>query len=66
MAGSNGLHEKMSALRILQGPTVLAVTLSGGLAQHHAGETVAQTLDRAHAARAEAKAQGGNRIVVAA
>ncbi len=64
--GLERLHEKMSALRILQGSTALVVTLSGGLAQHHAGETVDQTLDRAHAARAEAKAQGGNRIVVAA
>lgn len=64
--GLERLHEKMSALRIVHGADTLAVTISGGLAQHHAGETVAQTLDRAQAARAEAKAQGGNRIVVAA
>ncbi len=63
--GLERLHEKMSALRIEHGAHTLVVTISGGLAQHHAGETAAQTLDRAHAARAEAKAQGGNRIVVA-
>lgn len=63
--GLERLHEKMSAVRVPHGAGTLAVTLSGGLAQHHAGETVAQTLDRAQAARAEAKAQGGNRIVVA-
>jgi diguanylate cyclase (GGDEF)-like protein len=64
--GLERLHEKLSAVTVGHGTVTLGVTLSGGLAQHHAGETVAQTLDRAHAARAEAKAQGGNRIVVAA
>jgi PleD family two-component response regulator len=40
--------------------------MSGGLAEHHAGETVAETLERAEAALAEAKAQGRNRVVAAA
>jgi len=43
----------------------LAVTLSAGLAEHHAGETVAQTLARAERALDEAKAQGGDRVVTA-
>jgi len=64
--GLERLHQRLGALRILQGPAVVAITLSGGLAEHHAGETVAQTMDRVYAARDEAKAQGGNRVVVAA
>ena len=76
--GLERLLEKLSALRILQGESLgvnkgesnnvvaVAVTFSAGLAEHHAGESAEQTLDRAHAARAEAKALGGNRIVVAA
>ncbi len=63
--GLERLHDKLSALRILHGANVVHVTISAGLAEHHAGETVAQTLDRAHAARAEAKNQGGGRIVTA-
>lgn len=67
--GVERLHEKMSAVRVsvlgTQGPCELAVALSAGIAEHHAGETVAQTLDRAQAARAQAKAQGGGVIVMA-
>ncbi|MFO1328320.1 MAG: diguanylate cyclase [Rubrivivax sp.] len=44
----------------------LRVSLSVGLAEHHAGETVEQTLDRAERALAEAKEQGRDRLVVAA
>ena len=44
----------------------LRVSLSVGLAEHHAGETVDQTLDRAERALAEAKEQGRDRLVVAA
>jgi len=40
--------------------------LSGGMAEHHAGETVAQTLARAERALQEAKSQGYDRVVVAA
>ena len=65
--GVERLHEQLSAVRVLlpDGGTV-SVTLSAGLAEHRAGETVAQTLDRVQAARAEAKAQGGARVVLAA
>jgi PleD family two-component response regulator len=55
----------VGALRILNGADALGVTLSGGLAEHHAGETVEQTLDRALHALADAKAQGHDRVMVA-
>ena len=43
----------------------LRLTLSAGLAEHHAGETVDQTLDRAERALADAKRQGRDRLVCA-
>jgi diguanylate cyclase len=43
----------------------LTVTVSAGLAEHRAGESVAQTLERADHALYEAKAQGRNRLVLA-
>jgi len=63
--GLERLHEKVGALRIVHGSTAVAITLSGGLAEHHAGETVLQTLERAERALQEAKAHGRDRIVVA-
>jgi diguanylate cyclase len=64
--GLERLHQRVAALRILNGGAALGVTLSAGLAEHHAGETVSQTLARAERALADAKAQGRNRVVVAA
>ena len=64
--GLERLHDRVSALRILHGQQALSVTLSAGLAEHHAGESVAQTLARAERALAEARAQGRGRVVVAA
>jgi diguanylate cyclase (GGDEF)-like protein len=65
--GVERLHEQLGAVRVaLPGGAVVGVTLSAGLAEHHAGETVAQTLDRVQAARAQAQAQGGGRVVLAA
>jgi diguanylate cyclase len=64
--GLERLHQRVAALRILNGGAALGVTLSAGLAEHHAGETVAQTLARAQRALADAKTQGRNRVVVAA
>jgi diguanylate cyclase (GGDEF)-like protein len=64
--GLERLHERVSALRILHGQQALSVTLSAGLAEHLAGESVAQTLARAEAALAEARSQGRGRVVVAA
>jgi diguanylate cyclase (GGDEF)-like protein len=63
--GLERLHQKVGALRILNGSAALGVTLSGGLAEHHAGETVVQTLERALQALCDAKAQGRDRVVVA-
>ncbi len=63
--GLERLHQRLSALRIVHGGEALGVTLSGGLAEHHAGETVEQTLTRAEQALRESKAQGCDRIVVA-
>ena len=63
--GLERLHQRVGALRILHGSMVVGITLSAGLAEHHAGETVAQTLERAERALAEAKAQGRNRVVLA-
>jgi diguanylate cyclase (GGDEF)-like protein len=64
--GLERLHDRVSALRIIHGSTAVGVTMSGGLAEHHAGETVAQTLERAERALLDAKAQGRNRVAVAA
>ncbi len=63
--GLERLHDRVSALRILHGQQALSVTLSAGLAEHHAGESVAQTLARAERALAEARTQGRGRVVVA-
>lgn len=64
--GVERIHERVGALRILHGFAAVSLTLSAGLAEHLAGETVAQTLERAEAALRDAKTQGRNRIVVAA
>jgi diguanylate cyclase (GGDEF)-like protein len=63
--GVERLHDRLSAVRVQHGAAPVAVSFSGGLAEHHAGETVAQTMDRAYAARDEAKAQGGGRVLLA-
>lgn len=64
--GLERLTRHVGALRILHGSEALGVTLSGGLAEHHAGESVEQTLARASQALKDAKLQGRNRVVVAA
>lgn len=60
------LHQRLTALRTMHDGVAVGVTLAGGVAEHHAGEAVAQTLARAEQALAEAKAQGGDRVVSAA
>jgi diguanylate cyclase len=64
--GLERLHQRVGALRILHGSEAVGVTLSAGMAEHHAGESVAQTLERAERALQDAKAQGRDRVVVAA
>ncbi len=63
--GLERLQQRVAALRILHGSHALGVTLSGGLAEHHAGESVTQTLERAERALVEAKALGSGRVVAA-
>lgn len=62
--GIERLQQRVQALRILHGPVALGVTWSAGLAEHHAGETVAQTLERAERGLHDSKAQGRARLVV--
>jgi len=64
--GLERLGQKVGALRILHGTAAVGVTMSAGLAEHLAGETVAQTLARAERALQDAKALGTGRVVVAA
>jgi diguanylate cyclase (GGDEF)-like protein len=63
--GLDRLREKVSESRIAAADESLRITLSAGLAEHHAGETVAQTLARAETALAEAREQGRNRVQMA-
>jgi diguanylate cyclase (GGDEF)-like protein len=63
--GLERLHRRITSLRILHGGNGLSVTLSAGLAEHHAGETVAETLERAERALIEAKSHGPDRVSVA-
>ncbi len=53
--GLERLQQRLAALRIVVGTEVVGITVSVGLSEHHAGETVAQTLERAGWALAEAK-----------
>ena len=62
--GVERLLQRVEALRILNGNTALSVTLSAGLAEHLAGESAVQTLQRAEAALREAKAAGRGQLVV--
>jgi diguanylate cyclase (GGDEF)-like protein len=63
--GLERLRERVQALHfeLERGPQ--AVTVSVGLAEHHAGESVAQTLQRAERALDDARALGRNRVAVA-
>lgn len=55
--GLERLQQRVTALRIVvHGGQAVSVTLTAGLAERHAGESIEQTIDRAGAALAEAKA----------
>ncbi len=62
--GLERLQHSVAALRILNGTAAVGVTLSAGLAEHRPGETLAQTLERAERALADAKALGCGHVVV--
>ncbi|MFO1266562.1 MAG: hypothetical protein U1F67_07160 [Rubrivivax sp.] len=55
--GLERLQQRVAALRIVvQGGQAVSVTLTAGLAERHVGESIEQTIERAGAALAEAKA----------
>jgi len=60
--GLERLRERVAEARL---PSGQQVTLSAGLAEHHAGETVDETLARAQAALADARSHGRDRVVLA-
>jgi diguanylate cyclase (GGDEF)-like protein len=63
--GLERLLQRLAALRILHGGAAVHVTLSAGMAEHIAGESLERTLERATAALSDAKALGSGRVVVA-
>ncbi len=68
--GLERLASRVAALRIVLGAEAgalagVSVTLSSGLAEHMAGESVTQTLERAERALQEAKKQGQGLVAVA-
>ena len=63
--GMERLRERVAAMGVAaSGGETVRITVSAGMTEHHAGETIPQALTRAQAALSEAKAQGGNRLVV--
>jgi len=64
-SGLERLQQRIGALHILHGTAPLGVTVCAGLAEHHAGEAVEQTLERALQALREAKNQGREQLAVA-
>jgi PleD family two-component response regulator len=62
--GLDRLRERVAISRVVPGEGRLRVSLSAGLAEHHAGETVVQTLARAENALREARAAGPDRVVM--
>ncbi len=68
--GLERLNSRLAALRIVLGaergtPSTVSLSVSSGLAEHIAGESVTQTLERAEKALAEAKQQGRGEVAVA-
>jgi diguanylate cyclase len=69
--GLERLNSRVAALRLVLGaeggaPSTVSVTLSSGLAEHIAGESVTQTLERAERALLDAKARGRGQVALAA
>jgi diguanylate cyclase (GGDEF)-like protein len=62
--GIDRLRERIAAVALPVGDRTVRLTLSAGLTEHRAGETVQQAIGRAQAALAEAKALGRDRVVV--
>lgn len=64
--GAERVRAGIGGLQVLSPAGRLRLTASVGLAEHHAGETVEETLDRAERALSEAKHQGRDRLLAAA
>jgi diguanylate cyclase (GGDEF)-like protein len=62
--GVDRLRERIARLHMPVGAAVLRISFSAGLAEHRAGETIADTIVRADQALYSAKTQGRNRVVV--
>jgi diguanylate cyclase (GGDEF)-like protein len=60
--GLERLRERVAAAALVDG---VRVTLSAGLAEHRAGETVAQTVGRAESALADVRESGRSRLAAA-
>jgi diguanylate cyclase (GGDEF)-like protein len=64
-SGLERLRQRAAAVVVNANGTELRITMSAGLTEHIAGESVPQALERADRALYEAKAQGRDRVVVA-
>lgn len=53
--GIERLQQRVAALRIVHGQHTVSVTLSAGVAERHAGESIEQTIERVGLALADAK-----------
>ena len=62
--GVERLRERVAALRLNAGDTALQFSLSAGLAEHRAGESVEETIARADQALYAAKGLGRNCVVL--
>jgi diguanylate cyclase (GGDEF)-like protein len=62
--GVDRLRERIARLVMPVDGTVVQITFSAGLAEHRAGEPIADTIARADQALYSAKAQGRNRVVL--
>jgi len=63
--GVERLRERSMALQVGTSEAPIRITVSAGLTEHRAGETVDQTLERARGALREAKSGGRDRMVMA-
>jgi diguanylate cyclase (GGDEF)-like protein len=64
--GAERVRSGIASMHVAVPAGELRITLSAGMAEHHAGETVEQTLDRAERALDDAKQQGRDRLVAGA
>ena len=63
--GVERLRERVQRMRVPFGDGELRITLSAGVAEHIAGESIPEAIARADAALYAAKARGRNCVVLA-